>query len=64
MENPLATLLERLKSDGGRYLFSVALTSEERRVMPEPTYGGKGHSRWLTDAERAGLIEALEAHID
>jgi hypothetical protein len=58
VENPLAKLLERLKES--RYALSVTLTGEERRAQPEPTYGGKGTARWLTDEERTGLIAALE----
>jgi hypothetical protein len=57
----LEALLERLQADGGKYLLSVALTTEERRAMPEPTYGGKGHSRWLTEEEHAALCSMLAA---
>lgn len=59
LSNPvstLATLFARLAADGGRYLLSVAMTHEERDAQPEPTFGGKGHSRWLTDDERAALL--------
>lgn len=52
-------LLERLQSDGGRYLLSIALTREEFVAQPAPTFGGKGHSRWLTEAEHAALCTAL-----
>lgn len=51
----LKPLLERLRTDGGRYLLSVGLTREERDAQPEPTFGGKGHVRWLTDEEYAAL---------
>jgi hypothetical protein len=57
--NTPAQLLERLRTDGGRYLLSIALTPEESRAQPEPTYGGKGHSRWLTEEEHAALCAAL-----
>jgi hypothetical protein len=57
--NTPAQLLERLQADGGRYLLSIALTPKERRAQPEPTYGGKGHSRWLTEEEHAALCVAL-----
>jgi hypothetical protein len=57
--NTPAQLLERLRTDGGRYLLSIALTPEESRAQPEPTYGGKGHSRWLTEVEHAALCSHL-----
>ncbi len=57
--NGLENLLERLKES--RYAISVTLTGEERRAQPEPTYGGKGTSRWLTEEEHSALIAALEA---
>ncbi len=55
MSDVLAPLFERLRADGGRYLLSVALTHAERDAQPEPTYGGKGYVRWLTDEEYAAL---------
>ncbi len=55
MTDVLAPLFDRLRADGGRYLLSVALTSEEFAAQPEPTFGGKGHKRWLTDEEYAAL---------
>jgi hypothetical protein len=55
-----ATLLARLKADGGRYLLTIQLTEEERRGMLPPTYGSKGYTRWLTDEEHAALVSALE----
>ena len=51
----LKALVLRLRLDGGRYLLSVALTREERDAMPEPTYGGKGFKRYLTDDEYNAL---------
>jgi hypothetical protein len=53
--NPLGDLLRRLREDGGRYLLSVVMTREERNAQPEPTFGGKGHLRWLTEEEYAAL---------
>lgn len=50
-------LIARLKADGGRYLLSVGLTNEEIRAAEQPTYGGKGHRRWLTDEEYLELCE-------
>jgi hypothetical protein len=55
MSTEFSRLLARLRENGGRYLLSVALTSEERAAQPEPTFGGKGHVRWLTDQEFAAL---------
>lgn len=51
----LASLLERLQADGGRYLLSIALTADEFRAQTPPTYGGKSHSRWLTVEEYQAL---------
>lgn len=59
----LDTLIGRLKADGGRYLLSVGLTNEEISAAEQPTYGGKGTRRWLTDEEYqslCGLTDALE----
>lgn len=55
-------LLDRLRADGGRYLLSVGLTRKERDAQPEPTYGGKGRHRWLTDEEYAALCSIGSAH--
>ncbi len=55
MDKVLAPLFARLLEPGGRYLLSVALTHAERDAQPEPTYGGKGYVRWLTDEEYAAL---------
>lgn len=57
----LKTLSERLRADGGRYLLSVGLTRQERDAQPEPTYGGKGHVRWLTDEEYKALCAVLSS---
>lgn len=54
-ESVLASLLARLRADGGRYLLSVTLTGEERAAEPAPSYGGKPTKRWLTDEEYAAL---------
>lgn|ERR1700730_1110235 len=51
----LASLFARLCEDGGRYLLSVGLTREEFDAQEPPTFGGKGHVRWLTDEEYAAL---------
>ena len=69
MSDVLASLLERLRGSGGRYLLSVGMTREERDAQPEPSYGGKGYVRWLTDDEYAAFcaietrIAALEAQL-
>lgn len=62
MNDVLAPLLARLRSDGGRYLLSVGLTREERNAQPKPTFGGKGHQRWLTDEEYAALCALASEH--
>lgn len=59
-EKVIATLLERLTADGGRYLLSIALTDEERNAQEQPTYGSKGFKRWLTEDEHAALVAALQ----
>lgn len=58
-EKVLATLLERLHADGGRYLISVALTREERDGPEQPTFGGKGFTRWLTEEEYDALVNVI-----
>lgn len=55
MDKVLAPLFARLREPGGRYLIGVGMTSGEYDAQPEPTFGGKGHVRWLTDEEYAAL---------
>ena len=58
--NPLDTLLQRLKEDGGRYLLSVALTAGEHAAQEPAAFGGKSWKRWLTDTEYKELCALLE----
>jgi len=62
MDASILKLIERMKAPGGRYLISVGLTREERDAIPEPTFGGKGFSRWLTDEEYDGFLSLSVAN--
>lgn len=51
--------LQRLRADGGRYLFTIAMTREEMDATLPPTYGSKPTTRFLTEDEHAALCDAL-----
>ena len=59
--NALENIFSRLRDADSRYVLSVGLTREEIDAAEEPTFGGKGTRRYLTDIEYAAMCNLASA---